>query len=342
MAASATDWRAGAQLLQQGKAAAAVESLSQAATAAPADVNAQMFLGIALAQAGRPAEGVAPLRRAVALNPTNTAAQFNLGCVLERAGDEAGAVEAFQAVLQVEPGHTKARQALAKARQRLDAAAAEPEPVQELVPLGGPDDGTEPPAAAPSPPPPTGRPSRVKAKPKGGAGVRWLVPALAVLLLGGAAAACFLFFASSPAKTATKYLAALQREQYDGLERICTRSSHSSIAVLKQTTSAAGKLSGFELGETTKQGTEATVKVKLSLELPAMARMAGGKQKLDLDTVVCLAKEGMSWRVDVNKTQTEMGKALFARVFGAAFQRTLMEGMRNTPGMPAMPAMPGH
>jgi len=288
---------------------------------------------------------VAPLRQAVALNPGSATAQFNLGCVLERAGDDAGAAEAFQAVLQLEPSHAKARQALEKANQRLAAAAEpEPEPVQELRPLGGAEESSEQPAAAPPPTPPpsaTPAPPRAKTKARSGSGAKWLIPALAVVVLGGAAAAWFLLFASSPAKTAKKYLTALQTQQYDGLEKICTESSQSSISRLKQTASSVGKLSSFELGETKKQGGEATVNTKLSLELPGM--MGGGTTKLDVDTVVCLAKEGMNWKVDVNKTQQEMGKALFSKVFSAAFQQlgnALKQGLPNGP--PGSPAMPAH
>jgi len=53
MAANAADWRAGVQLLKEGKTAEAVEMLTRLTSTSPDDFNAQMYLGIALAHGRR-------------------------------------------------------------------------------------------------------------------------------------------------------------------------------------------------------------------------------------------------------------------------------------------------
>lgn len=329
MAADVTDWRSGVQLMKQGKVAEAAQLLASITAADPSNFDAQVYLGIALAQLGRAGEGAAALQQAVTLNPGSALARFNLGCVLERAGDDSTAAEVFASVLQIDPSHAKAQQALQSVRRRL-AAAPQPQAASVLVPLGGePEAGEAPPAAktaSPAGPPAAARSRKVARAPaKSGAGkkVRKLtefgLPIAAVVILGGAAAAYFLLFASSPSKVASKYLTALQSEKFDGLEKICTKDSQSIITALQQTKQTSGKVTKFKLGETTKQGSEATVKVKLSVELPSF--FGGSANTTDLDTSVCLAKEGMSWKVDVKKTQEEISKAFLNTAFGAGIKK---------------------
>jgi len=304
MAGNTTDWQAGVQLLKQGKTAEAIEALRAATGADPSCFEAHMYLGMALAQTGQAAAGAESLLQAVSLKPESAVARYNLGCALERAGDDTGAADAFDEAVRLDPAHAKAQQARERAQSRLAAGAlqpAEPAPAQ--------------PAAA-APPPKAEKP-KAKSKParaaaKSGSRAKLLVPLAAVVVLGGAAAAYLLLFASTPTKTATQYLTAMQAQKYADLAPLCTKDSQSLIDGLKSSAQRQPKLTKFEVGAATKQRSEATVQAKVTLELPSMFGQPA--RPLELELPVILSKEGLQWKVSLQRTQEEASKAFVATV----------------------------
>ena len=314
MAGNTADWQAGVQLLKQGKTAEAIEALRASTGADPTCFEAHMYLGMALAQTGQAAAGVEPLRQAVNLRPESAVARYNLGCILERAGDDAGAAEAFEGAIHLDPSHAKAQQALQRAQSRLAAASEQP---AEQAPA-------QPAAAAPPPKAakPKAKPKPPRAAGKPGSRAKLLVPLVAVVVLGGAAAAYLLLFASTPTKTATQYLTAMQAQQYDDLAKLCTKDSQSLIDGMKASAQRQPKLTKFEVGAATKQGSEATVQAKVTLELPPMFGQAGRPVELELPVV--LGKEGLQWKVSLQRTQEEASKA-----FVAALRKMVPPALQN-------------
>ncbi len=137
--------RHGLELIQRGQVQQAVQVFQQAHQTAPADFDAEHYLGAALAQLGHTARALTHLRGAVQKNPNSAPARYNLGYALERAGRTDEAVRQYEQAAAVDPNHQQALAAL----QRLSGARATAASAVEATPLGGASAGAPPRVPAP-------------------------------------------------------------------------------------------------------------------------------------------------------------------------------------------------
>src|SRR2546422_495527 len=93
----------GVVLAVKGDNASALEMVSQAATIAPENFDAQFALGRARYGAGNPTGAAASFRTALALRPDDAKAGFFLATALESASDYEGALAAYRRLLDLHP-----------------------------------------------------------------------------------------------------------------------------------------------------------------------------------------------------------------------------------------------
>ena len=98
-------YEAGVAARHAGEHGRAVELLTQAAAAEPANADAHLQLGLALMAAGRDAEAEAALRRTLELAPAYEDARIALARIAEGRGDRAGALVELE---RVSPTHADA------------------------------------------------------------------------------------------------------------------------------------------------------------------------------------------------------------------------------------------
>jgi len=100
--------RSGLALFAKQRMAAAIDSLSRAVAAEPANALYAFNLGVVLAAAGRTAAALTAYDQAIAGNPAAWRAHFNAGVLRREAGDLVRAEAHFTAVTAVDPGNAAA------------------------------------------------------------------------------------------------------------------------------------------------------------------------------------------------------------------------------------------
>jgi Flp pilus assembly protein TadD len=99
----------------------AVEAYREALVLDDGDAWTMNNLGLLYIRDARYEEALPPLARAVQLRPKTAAFQNNLGVALERTGHLNEAAEAYRAALEVDPDHERARISLTRVEERLAA-----------------------------------------------------------------------------------------------------------------------------------------------------------------------------------------------------------------------------
>lgn len=103
----------GRRLLEENRAAAALDDLADAAALLPFDADLGLAFGTALVDAGRPGEGAAVLRRVLACQPADAAVLHGLGMALRRDGRRVDAVRTFRHAATAAPDDPDPCEALA-------------------------------------------------------------------------------------------------------------------------------------------------------------------------------------------------------------------------------------
>lgn len=115
----------GTRALEAGQIALAVQELSEAVAADPADADAWANLGIARERQGDLRDAEEAYRKAIALAPEAPRPRYNLGTLLARRGEAREGIEQLQAAVRLAPDFQDARVNLATAlADRGDAAGA--------------------------------------------------------------------------------------------------------------------------------------------------------------------------------------------------------------------------
>lgn len=111
--AAATDWRAGAKAVSEGRLDEAVELCRRAAETDPFSAEAHYYLGHALSRQGMLFEAVAAFERATELRPDADSAHQCLAQILERLGFQRSARQAWAQAVETckDAGRKKAMQA---------------------------------------------------------------------------------------------------------------------------------------------------------------------------------------------------------------------------------------
>lgn len=95
--------RAGAEAVESGRFAEAVQAFSDAAALRPDDARVHLGLAAALIAAKRDSDALGSLRRAVELNPNLTDAHAEIGRILADKGEFAPAIESYHRALALDP-----------------------------------------------------------------------------------------------------------------------------------------------------------------------------------------------------------------------------------------------
>ena len=131
----------GIRALDEGLLDYAIELLTRAVAAAPADSESRAQLAAAYSRKGLHEQAKRSLQSAIQLQPQNAEFRYRLGAALEASGDTSGAVSAYRDTLQIDSGHADASGRL----ELLGIRHREPEPVPEWTYCEAPE---VPPVAA--------------------------------------------------------------------------------------------------------------------------------------------------------------------------------------------------
>jgi protein O-GlcNAc transferase len=112
----------GVVVVQQGRAAEAVELLQRAITLRPNDASFHVNHGIALQQTGQPQAAIASYQRAIHLDPRSSAAYVNLAESLQTLGKHDEASAALDTAISLTPDNALAHYGKAKLLFALDRA----------------------------------------------------------------------------------------------------------------------------------------------------------------------------------------------------------------------------
>lgn len=96
-------WVRGAEALDAGRVAEAVEAYRKMVETSPEDPNAHMYFGIGLMRAGLPDAAVEQFTEALRIAPNHADVHYNFGLLLARRGLEEQAIEHFQAAIKSNP-----------------------------------------------------------------------------------------------------------------------------------------------------------------------------------------------------------------------------------------------
>lgn len=118
-----------------GVADQAVEAYREALVLDDGDAWTMNNLGLLYIREGRYEEALPPLARAVQLRPKTAVFQNNLGVALERTGHLNEAAEAYRAALEVDADHERARLSLTRVEERLAAGDWPPIDLESMAGL---------------------------------------------------------------------------------------------------------------------------------------------------------------------------------------------------------------